>query len=60
MEMHRRQIEAHQRQLSILERRHAELVTAVSSGGAVSGKLFCMEDVMGSEVRKSENQSPCL
>ena len=54
MEMHRRQIEAHQRQLSILERRHAELVTALSSGGSV-GKLFCMDDVLGSEVASTSS-----
>ena len=54
MEMHRRQIEAHQRQLSILERRHAEIVTALASGGSV-GKLFCMEDVLGSDVASTSS-----
>eukprot|EP00438_Fugacium_kawagutii_P033281 Skav219610 [mRNA] locus=scaffold628:85649:86245:- [translate_table: standard] len=54
MEMHRRQIEAHQRQLSILERRHAEIVTALANGGSV-GKLFCMEDVHGSEVASTSS-----
>ena len=54
MEMHRRQIEAHQRQLSILERRHAELVTALSNGGSI-GKLFCMDDVLGSEVASTSS-----
>jgi len=57
MEMHRRQIEAHQRQLSILERRHAEIVTALASGGSGGsvGKLFCMEDMLGSEVASTSS-----
>mmetsp|Transcript_30378 Transcript_30378/g.37255 ORF Transcript_30378/g.37255 Transcript_30378/m.37255 type:complete len:198 (+) Transcript_30378:45-638(+) len=58
MEMHRRQIEAHQRQLSILERRHAEIVTALANGGSNGGsvgKLFCMEDVLGSEVASTSS-----
>eukprot|EP00930_Biecheleria_cincta_P026363 TRINITY_DN18594_c0_g1_i1.p1 TRINITY_DN18594_c0_g1~~TRINITY_DN18594_c0_g1_i1.p1 ORF type:complete len:770 (+),score=148.97 TRINITY_DN18594_c0_g1_i1:40-2310(+) len=51
MEVHRRTIEAHQRQLSILERRHAELITVLTKGSSlggtpgssVAGKLFSVE-----------------